>query len=329
MRLTLLSAADLRSVLPMRDAIDAMRRAFTAHALGTANAPLRSAIDVAGAGTTLLMGAALPAADGEAASLCSKIVSVFGGNRARGLPVIHGLVVVLDPETGAPCALCDGTFLTAWRTGAASGLATELLARRDARVAAVFGAGVQARTQAIAIDAVRDLDELRIFARTADDVARCVRELASELRARPVAAKSARSALDGADVVCTATTARRPVFESGWLRDGSHVNAIGTFQLDAQELDVATVQRARVFVDDREAALAEAGELVEALRAGATDPARWTPLGLLACGRAEGRRTDGEVTLFKSVGHAVQDAAAAGAALLRARRLGIGRAVEL
>lgn len=325
MKLLLLNADAIRKALPMPRAVEAMKDAFAELSSGAAVVPQRLAVDVAEAGAkSLFMPAYLPSG-----GLGAKVVSVFPRNGERGLPAIHGLVVLLDPATGAPAALLDGTFLTAWRTGAASGAATDLLARRDARTLALFGCGAQARTQLLAVAAVRGIDEVRVYARTRSGVEAFVEEMAPGLTARFVVATDPGEAVRRADVVCAATTSAVPVFDGRDLADGAHVNGVGSYTLDMQEVDAETVGRSRVFVDSLAAALAEAGDLVNAERAGRTYRNEWTELGEVAAQRQPGRRDDAEVTFFKSVGVAVQDMKAASAALDRARELGLGREVEL
>lgn len=325
MELRLLTARDLRRALPMAEAIETMKQAFAALSSGRAVMPQRLAIPVQEASGTLLVKPAYLPGTG----LGAKLVSFFPGNRERGRPAISGLVVALDPASGEPRAICDGGFLTAWRTGAASGAATDLLARGDARIGAVIGCGAQGRTQALAIDAVRELEEIRLFSRTRERVERLAEELAPELRARPVAVESAAAALAGADVVCTATDSATPVFAAADLADGAHLNGIGSFTPRMQEVDAATVGRARVWVDSLESAQAEAGDLLVAEKQGQTRRDDWVELGHLILGRAPGRGGEDEVTFFKSVGVAAQDVAALSAALGRADELGLGSSVDL
>ena len=325
MKLLALSADDIARTLSMRDAVEAVKEAFSRLSSGRASTPIRTAVDVgAGHGTTLLMGAHV-----DGLGLATKTVSVFPGNRGRGQPVVHGLVLVLDPETGQPQAVCDGTYLTALRTGAASGAATDLLARNDVRVGAIIGCGAQGHTQALAIDCVRTLEEIRLCDRRIEAASRLADELGQQVRARVVTLSDPSDAIAGADVVCAATTSASPVFDGNLLAPGTHVNGVGSFTLEMRELDGVTVSRSRVFVDSVEAALAEAGDLVIAESEGATARDSWTELGLVVAGRAPGRRSDSEITLFKSVGHAVQDVAAAAAAVDAARERGLGRVVEL
>lgn len=323
MKLLILSASDLAQALPMSSAIDAAERAYRAVSSGNVQAPLRTAISSGEEGTTLLMGAAI----GEE-ELAVKIVSFFPGNAAHDLPTLNGLVIALDPETGTPRALLPGAELTALRTGAASGIATKVLSREDARVGAILGAGVQARTQAVAIDTVRELEEIRIHARRPEAGRALVEALSGELRARVVFAESVAEAVRDAAVICTATSAREPILLGEMLEPGVHVNAVGSFRPEMQEFDAGLISRAHVFVDSVEACLEEAGELIAALAGGVTNRDSWTELGAVLLGAASGRSSPEEITLFKSVGLAAQDACAAGAALDAAVATGLGQVVD-
>ncbi|MCP3917367.1 MAG: ornithine cyclodeaminase [bacterium] len=305
-----LSAADLRQALPMAEAIVAMRDAYAALSSGTGSVPQRASMQ-SEKGVTLLMGASFPSL-----GLATKIVSVFPDAQ----PAIRGLVLVLDPETGAVRATIDGAALTAIRTGAASGVATELLAPARARVGCVVGNGVQARTQAIAIDTARELDRILVVGRDPERVARFIDATQPDVRAVLEPSGAPRDA----DVICLATSSHTPVIDGTTLRPGTHVNAVGSFTLEMREADVATIRRARIFVDQIEAALEEAGELVHALEAGETRAEDWTELGAVIDGDASGRSSAEEVTFFKSVGHAAQDVAAGARAYENALRMGLG-----
>ncbi|MCC7360549.1 MAG: hypothetical protein IT317_13790 [Anaerolineales bacterium] len=325
MQLTLLSAADLRAALPMPAAIAAMHAAFAALSTGQANVPLRLHLPVPPAdGLSLFMPAYLP---GQ--GLGAKIVSVFPHNPAHGRPTINGLVILLDPATGEPAALADGTFLTAWRTAAGAAAAADLLARPDARVGALLGLGALGRTHIIALDTVRPLEAIHLYAPTAAHIAAFIAELQPHVNARLLAAPSADAAVAAADLIFTATTSRTPVFDGARLQPGAHLSGVGSHTTAMQEVDVVTVTRARLFVDSRAGALAEAGDLVIPLQAGLTHPAAWTELGEVVAGLQPGRQSPQEITFFKSVGNAVQDIAAASAALAQARRLGLGQTVTL
>jgi len=325
MKLTLLSASDLRSALPMPVAIAAMKSAYADLSTGQATVPLRTSLPISAVeGVTLFMPAYLPTS-----GLGAKIVSVFPRNLAQGKPMINGIVIALDANTGEPLALCDGGFLTAWRTGAASGAGTDLLARPDAKTAALLGTGVQAQTQALAIDAARVLESIKVYSPNPDHVQNFVAKMQPEVKARLSAADSSASAVRDADIICAATTSATPVFDGQLLKAGAHVNGVGSYTPQMQEVDAVTVTRARIFVDSRAAALVEAGDLVIPMHAGQTRAEDWTELGEVVAGLKPGRQSSTEITFFKSVGVAVQDVAAAGAALREAKRLGLGQIVEL
>ncbi len=329
MKLLVLSAADVRRALPMSDAIEGMKEAFSRLSAGEATLPQRTQLPVAEhEGISLFMPGYLPAVD----ALAIKIVSVFPQNVARGLPAIHGVVVGLDSETGKPLALLEGGTLTAIRTGAGSGAATDLLARQDAAIVAIIGSGVQARTQLEAVCTVRNIREARVYSPNQQNA----RAFAQEMAGRgPVPADvrvvaSANEAVRGADIVCTATTSSTPVFSGAALSPGSHVNAVGSFRTDMQEVDVETVSRALVVVDSREAAREEAGDLMIPINDGVLEFDHiHAELGEIVNGTRSGRTDDDQVTYFKSVGVAVQDVIAAKIALSNAQAQSLGTEIDL
>jgi ornithine cyclodeaminase len=252
---------------------------------------------------------------------------VFAGNRARNLPTINALVVAVDPATGVPLGVLEGATVTALRTGAVSGAATDLLAALDASVLAVIGAGVQGVTQAAAVCSVRNISEIRVVDVSIAAAASFAERLAvwSPDAARSVAiAASAQEALRGADVVCTATTATSPVFDDTWVSEGAHINAIGAFTPRMCEVPPETLARAVIVVDDVEAVMHEAGDLIQALERGAIQKdAISTELGQIVAGDRPGRRSPEQVTFFKSVGNAIQDMIVAGVALEQAETRGL------
>ena len=327
MKLRILSCEDVRRALPMRQAIEAMKGAFAQLSTGRADVPLRVALNVPRHhGVTLFMPAYL--ADDD--QMAIKIVSIFDDNPAQGLPLIHALVVVVDATTGRPAAVMDGTYLTALRTGAASGAATDLLAREETHVVAVFGAGAQGHTQLEAVCAVRPIQEVWIHDVAPGRAAAYAAEMSQQLSLTVRAAETPAEAVRQADVICTATTSTRPVFADTDVRPGTHVNAIGAYTPQMQEIPAETVVRAKVVIDHRKASLAEAGDLLLPLRQGLmTEDHIYAELGEIAAGLKPGRTSPEEVTLFKSVGVAVQDVAAASAVLETARRLGLGTEVAL
>jgi ornithine cyclodeaminase len=320
-----LSAEDVRRALPMRAAIETQRLAFAALATGQAVVPLRTAVHGPPEGAvTLFMPARLADAVG------AKVVAVFPRNEARGLPIVHGVLLLVDPETGRPAALMDATYLTALRTGAATGAATDLLARPGARTAAILGTGVQATGQLLAVCAVRPIERVWVYSRSPEHVAAFLAAMQPAVSATLLAAPSAAEAVRQADVVCAATTSATPVLDGRQLKAGVHVNGIGSYTPAMQEVDTETVRRAgRVFVDSRSSALAEAGDVVIPLRQDVIGENDVVEVGAVIAGRHPGRTGAEEVTFFKSVGVAVQDVAAAAVALRRARELRLGRELEL
>jgi alanine dehydrogenase len=330
MTVRVLSGADVRQAITMAEAIQAVRSAYIQLSAGEAIVPLRTPVPVEKRdGVTLFMPAYLARSD----ALGAKIVSLFPENLEKGLPLIHAVVLLIDAEIGRPLAMIDGTYLTALRTGAASGVATDLLARPDAHTAAIFGAGAQARTQLEAVSTVRPIDRVWVYDQVPERAEAYVEEMRS--RGRPVpsaitAATSPDQAVRDADVICTATTSKTPVFRDADLKPGVHINGIGSYTPEMQEVPAETVVRARVVVDSRSASLEEAGDLIIPMREGLFDTADiHGEIGEVAAGRIPGRQSNTEVTFFKSVGVAVQDVAVAEVILRRAAELGLGIQVDL
>lgn len=317
-----LSAADVRRALPMFEAIAAMRDAFAQLARGEVMLPPRLRMDAtAEKGVALVM----PCHSAAQKLFSLKFITLFGDNPQRGLPLIHSTVLLSDGVTGAPLAVLDGASLTAIRTGAASGLATDLLARPDASTVAIIGAGLQARTQLEAVACVRRIQQVWVFDCRADAAAQFADHMRRELGLAIEVAPTCAAAVQHADIICAATTSVAPLFDDRDVRPGTHINAIGVFQPDRAEVPAATVRRARVVVDHVASALEEAGDLLLPLRAGLIEEAHFkTELGQLVLGQQQGRTAAAEVTFFKSVGVAIQDLCAAERALTSARRLGLG-----
>jgi ornithine cyclodeaminase len=311
----------------MRDAIDAMRDAFRQLADGRAALPQRVAVSVPQQDAVMLV---MPARCEVPFGLGGKFVSVFPKNADRGQPLIHAAVLLISPDTGEPQSLIEGTSLTAIRTGAASGLATELLAHPHARRVAIVGAGVQARTQLEAVCCVREVEDVAVFSRTWGSAQRFAREMAGQSRIpnRIVVADSAAAALQDAEIVCVATTSPTPVLVAADVPRGAHINAVGSYRPEMIELDPTLVAQCRVVVDQWEAAMAEAGEVIAAIRDGLLTRENVVQLGEVLVGSVPGRRDQDEVTLFKSVGVATQDLCAASRAVSGAAAMGLGVAVE-
>ncbi|HEX2044004.1 MAG TPA: ornithine cyclodeaminase family protein [Gaiellaceae bacterium] len=322
MGVLVLAEHDVRELLPMEECIELMAEALAALERGEVSMPLRSMFRPPGAES--LMGLMPAHRAGPEAAYALKAICVFPGNPARGLDSHQGAVLLFDGETGELRAAVNASAVTEIRTAAVSGVATRLLARREARTLAVLGAGVQARSHLAAMRAVRDFEDVRIWSRTPDHA----RALAEGAGAETAA--SAEEALAGADVVCTTTTAREPVVRREWLAPGAHVNAVGSSIATARELDTATMAAAALFVDRRESTLNEAGDYLLAAAEGAIGPGHIrAELGELLTGKAEGRRVEDELTVFKSLGIAAEDLAAAEHLYRRARETGAGSEVEL
>lgn len=329
-KLRVLSDGDVRRAITMAEAIKVVRDAYVQLSAGEAVVPLRTSLRVwSQDGVTLFMPAYLATSE----ALGAKIVSVFPENPKQGLPTIHAVVFVIDPTTGCPMALMNGAYLTALRTGAASGVATDLLCRSDARVAAILGAGAQARTQLEAICTVRPIEKVWVYDLAPETAVAYVEEMrvhGAPIPADLLIAGSAAQAVCEADVICVATTSLRPVFDDADLKPGVHINGIGSYRPDMQEIPAKTVLRSKLVVDSRSASLAEAGDLVVALKEGLiTEGHVHGEIGEVAAGRVPGRESYEEVTLFKSVGVAVQDVAVATLVVRRAAYLGLGVEVDL
>jgi len=275
------------------------------------------------------MPAYLPSAD----ALTVKVVTLFPGNAAAGRPTHHAAILVFDPATGVPAALMDGGYITSARTAAGSALATRLLARPDAAVLAVLGTGVQAQAHARALPRVRRLREVRIASRDPSKARAFASRLAGELGIAVRAVGSYQEALDGADVVAATTHSTEPVVRREWLAPGTHVNSVG-FNSAGREVDGATVRDSLLVVETRAAALAAfpsgSADLHLAIQEGLIDVGHvHAEIGELVAGTRPGRTSPEQITLYRSVGVAVQDAAPAALVLEEARRRGVGRTLEL
>jgi alanine dehydrogenase len=300
-------AAATRAAIPMAELLDAVEAAYRDVANGRDRSPLRSHAALEG-GDLLVM----PGIRDGAAGSTLKVVTVMPANADRGLPTIHATVLWIDGATGELRAAFDGATVTAMRTGAASGVASRLLARPDAHVLGLIGAGAQAAWQVTAVCAVRPIDEVRVYARDEARRAAFAAALTEDLgpsvavRAMPDAEATVR----GVDIVCAATTSTSPVFDAAWLGPGTHVNGIGAYRPGMVELPPALFERAAlVAVDERRAALAEAGDVIAAIEAGAFEAAGMVEVGTIGRDWIAGRDPDA-ITVFKSVGLAAQDLAA-------------------
>jgi ornithine cyclodeaminase/alanine dehydrogenase-like protein (mu-crystallin family) len=320
----ILTAADVRAALPMSEAIAAVRRGFIALSSGQATVPVRSSLPMPG-GVALYMPAYLHSAPVSTV----KVVSVYGDNAAKNLPVVMASVLVLDAATGQPLALMDGTSLTALRTGAASGLATDLLAKADAKILGVIGAGAQAWTQIEAICAVRPIEEIHIYSLT-NAPATAERLQATYPNIRIVVASSAHDALMDVDIATAATNSKTPVVHRADLAPGTHINGVGSFMPSMQEIAADVVVDCKIIVDHRESAWEEAGDLIIPRDQGLiSEDSIHAELGEIAAKLKPGRTNPDEITFFKSVGNAVQDAATAAHVIGVAEEHNLGTVVNL
>jgi ornithine cyclodeaminase len=328
----ILTADDVRKALPMKETIEAMKQAYASLSDGKADVPLRTRLSVPRQEAVSLFMPAYVQTDDEDA-LAIKVVSLFPKNpeRARPLPLIQAAVLLLDAETGQTMALMEGSSLTAIRTGAGSGAAIDLLARSDSRMVAVFGAGVQGRTQLEAACNVRTIEEAWVFDPFVERANAFVEEMAGigNIPKKMRVANNSRQALAEADIVCTATTSSAPVFADTDVRSGTHISAIGSYTPEMQEVPAETVARALVVVDSRSATLSETGDLLKPIQDGLFGEEHISAeLGEIVLGRRPGRESPEQITYFKSVGVAVQDAMAAQLALQNARKYKLGTNVR-
>jgi len=330
LKIKILSQKNVQQAVSMAHAISAVKDAFIQLSAQEAVVPIRSQIAIAkDKGISLFMPAYLE----KSHSLGVKIVSVFPDNPSKNLPTISAVVVILDADTGRPQAILDGTYLTALRTGAASGVATDLLAKQDSPTAAIFGAGIQGRTQMEAVCTVRSIEKIWVYDPDTSAADKCVQELKKKGTPFPQdisTASSPEQAAAQADIICTATTSFLPVFNNEFIRPGVHINGVGSFTPEMQEIPAETVVRAKVFVDSVSASWEEAGDLIIPLQKGLIEKTHIRgELGEVALGKIAGRDSMDDITFFKSVGVAVQDVSVAQIILQTADKLGLGLDVDL
>ena len=333
-RFRLLTEADVKSVLTMDDLIDTMASALKRFSTGRVVQPVRTVIPVSGDHAFF---GTMPALAHDPASLGAKLVTVFGGNAARGLHTHLATIVLLDPETGALVALLDGRYITESRTAAVSAVSSRLLARKNAASLAIIGSGVQARSHLEALSRVHQFRSITVWSPTKAHRDQFVAEargqtgvrLKSDSSLTPTPVDHPGDAVVGADVIVLATSSPSPVVENGWVKPGAHVISVGACRPTQREMDPALTTRARLFVDSRAAALVESGDVVMGMNEGRFSAEHIVAeLGEVVNG-AEGRRSDTEVTIFKSLGMAVEDVTAADLAYRRASERGIGLELTL
>ncbi len=332
MKITLLTAEEMLSVFSMADAVQADKDALLLYSGGGASVPLRTNIDIPDhAGQSLYM----PGYAAKAGALGVKIVSVYPGNIERGLPSVPATMVLLDADTGQVCALMDGTCLTRLRTGAVSGAATDILARKDCRKFALYGTGGQAETQLEAVLTVRpSIEQVSVFDVSAERASgfadRASKRFSDIFRARITAATSSEEALEDADIVTAVTTSKIPVFDGSKLKKGVHINGVGSYTPEMQELDPEALCRAEIVtVDTRDGVLSESGDFIIPRKQGIFNYDNVVELGEILLGKAQGRSDAKQITLFKTVGSAVLDVVSARRIYENAAKRGLGRSIEL
>lgn len=322
----ILNRQNVMSVLQMKDCIDAMEVAFSELANGTAVLPLRIGIKPPD-GISLYMPAYLKGMN----ALACKVVTVFKDNPKKyNLPTTIGKVLLQDPNTGDVICIMDGGYLTAVRTGAASGLATKYLARQgDGLVAGIFGAGVQAQSQLWAAAEVRKLSKAVVYDMDPEASKRFAEMMGKKLNIPVIIAKSSDDLMD-VDILCTATSSPTPIFDGAKLKPGIHINGVGSHSPGARELDTTTIKRSLFIADSREGCLSEAGDIIIPIQEGAINSDHiHAELGEIVIGKKKGRTSEQQITLFKSNGLAIQDVAAARLVYDKAKALGIGQEVEI
>jgi len=322
----LLSRDQVAQVLEMADCMDVVEKAFEELANGTAALPLRINIG-APDGLSLYMPAYLK----QLGALACKVVTVYKNNPTKhDLPTVLGKVLVQDPTTGEVVCIMDGGYLTAVRTGAASGVATKYLARSDkGQVAGIFGAGVQAQMQLWAVAVAREISKAYVYDLSDKAVGKFIGDVGTRLGIEIIKADSPDQVLDNCDIICAATSSATPIFDGGKVREGSHINGIGSHTPNARELDTTIVKRSRFVADSYDACLAEAGDVIIPINEGAIDKSHmYAELGEILNGSKPARQSESEITLFKSNGLAIQDVATAKLVYDRAIAAGIGTTVD-
>lgn len=331
MKIVVLNKEDMKSVFTMKDAIQADKDALKLYSLGKSQVPLRVNLDVPEyEGQSLYMPGYVP----DANALGVKIVSVYPKNIEKGLTSVPASMVLVNNKTGEVCSLMDGTYLTRIRTGAVSGAATDVLAREDSKVFALFGTGGQAETQLESILTVRPIKTVKVFDVSAERaesfVARMTEAFGEKFGAKIVVAKSSAEAIEDADIITCVTTTKKPVFDGRLVKKGCHINGVGSYTPDMHEIDEYTITHAdKVYVDTRDGVLKESGDLIIPIKNGTFSADRVTgELGEVIAGKAPGRANSEEITVFKTTGSAVLDVVTAQRIYENALKKGMGSIIE-
>ena len=327
MKVLIVNGSEVRELLTMPECIDVMSDALAALARGDAILPLRPILWLPESAGALGM---MPAYLGNIQSVGLKVVTVFPGNHGTKYDSHQGAVLLFETGYGQLLSIMDASSITAIRTAAVSGLATRLLARENADTLAILGSGVQARTHLEAMLAVRQVKHVRVWSRNADHVSKFVEREAKRVSIEVIASRSAEDAVRDVDIICTTTSSSEPVLQGEWIASGAHINAVGSSVAFARELDTRAVANARLYVDRRESTLSESGDFVIAKKEGAIDDSHIVgEIGDVILGKVKGRQSPDEITLFKSLGLAVEDLAAADHIYKKAAAANAGTLIEL
>lgn len=323
----LLTEQHVHSLLPMSDLISAMESALAKFSAGEVLQPVRTVLTV---GPTKAYFGLMPASVPNPASLGAKLVTVFGDNHKKGLPSHLATILLLDPETGSLIALMDGRYITEARTAAVSAVSARFLANAKASTLAIIGTGVQARSHLEALQHVRQLKDVRVWSPRQQSRDHFVDDMSPRFPIPIKACTSAEAAVHGADLIVLATSSKTPVVQERWVTSGAHVMCVGACRPDQREMAPALVKRARLYVDSRAAALLESGDVVMNIADGLFDKTHVRgEIGELVLGRAAGRSAESDVTIFKSLGMAVEDVVAADLVFRRAAETGAGTELTL
>ena len=327
MKVLILNQKQIADLLSMEECMTVMEQTFRSLAAGEALLPLRQIVWLPGGESVL---AVMPSFSSDIQSMGVKVISVFPRNLGTEFDAHQGAVLLFEATNGCLQAIMDATAITAIRTAAVSGIATRVLARTDATTLAILGSGVQARTHLEAMLLARKIQSVRVWSRTPENAQRFAREEGKRYAVEIEVRDSAKAAVEGADIICTVTSSRAPVLSGEWIQPGAHINAVGTFGPQSREIDTTTVVRSRLFVDRKESAINEAGDYIIPLSEGSITPGHIRgELGEVISSAIPGRTRPEEITLFKSLGLAVEDLASAHYLYQKATKQGVGAFVEL
>ncbi len=327
MKVLILNRQQVKELLPMRACMEVLANTFRAYSRGEAVQPLRTMMKVPGGGGIL---APMPGYDGASKALAVKLITVFHNESETKFDSHQGLVVLFSAKHGNPLAIMDAIEITAIRTAAASGVATEALARKEAATLAILGSGVQARSHFTAMTEARNIQSVRIWSQTRKNAQKLAEELSDLSSTDITVSNDVQTAVDNAHIVCTVTAAAEPILEGAWLSQGAHINAVGSSMAKRRELDSEAVVNSKLYVDSRESATNEAGDFLIPLSEGAVSHDHILgEIGEVLEGSADGRQSADEITLFKSLGMAVEDVAAAQYIYCQAQEKGGGVWVDI